>query len=495
MVKEMACPSDTNNGFVQIIDVITQSNLNSIIGNKDRRPFTMSLKPTNTIPSLIGNKIVVAEPTENTFTLQGNRFSLVDIQICEVLHKGYQLPGQTEQPVGELILTCRGNSLPDNPYAAMIISFPIYTSNTQNHGEYITQLLDKSLPSCKFEKQIGFEYSGKSYKTTKDLSISQCITSCCQDINCKAFNFKMGECLLKDNIPEINKTGDGTVAGKVDHTTFNPVLTSASCSAGSSTDENTTKVYTLESLFYSSKEDTSQTSFAYKTCFEIVNGDNNISSKNIAVFVFPRGIRLTPATVENLELMLNLKVPSYVIPEIIRDNQNTIISNQFGPLGQKTFTKENQSTKGSVYTTKLSSCSSEFKNRFEYFLLPPKLPSSSFPSSSTNDSSLTQNNALSLSQQSNSTYKLNQYKCVPFNKLTDISDNYVIDGNSKSLDAVLKEREELAQKQKEGYSWNQSKQSITTDQIETIVAITAGSVIGIIALAGMGSLISKMFNK
>jgi len=494
MVKEMACPSDTNNGFVQITDVITQSNLNSIIGNKDRRPFTMSLKATSTIPKLIGNKIVEDNATENTFTLQGNRFSLVDIQICQALHKGYLLPGQTEEPAGELILTCKGSSLPDNPYAAMILSFPIYTSNTPSHGEYLIQLLNQSLPSCKFENKMGYEYSGKTYKTIKDLSISQCVTSCCQDINCKAYNFKMGECLLKDTIPEINKTGDGTIAGRVDHTTFNPVLTSSSCPTMTSNDENTTKVYTLESLFYSSKGDTAQTSFSYKTCFEIMNADNTVSSKNIAVFVFPRGIRLTAATVEMILLQLNYKVPSYVIPAIIRDNQNTILSYQFGPSGQKTFTKQDESTKGSVYTMKLSSCSSEFKNRFEYFLLPPKLPSTSFPSSN-NDRLSNQQEALTLSQQRNSTYKLNQYKCLPFNKLTDVSDNLIINGNSKSLDAVLKEQDQLSQKQKEGYSWNQSKQSITTDQIETIVAITAGGAIGLVALVGLGSWISKIFNK
>jgi hypothetical protein len=143
---------------------------------------------------------------------------------------------------------------------------------------------------------------------------------------------------------------------------------------------------------------------------------------------------------------------------------------------------------------KLSSCSSEFKNRFEYFLLPPKLPSTSFPSSN-NDRLSNQQEALTLSQQRNSTYKLNQYKCLPFNKLTDVSDNLIINGNSKSLDAVLKEQDQLSQKQKEGYSWNQSKQSITTDQIETIVAITAGGAIGLVALVGLGSWISKIFNK
>jgi len=491
MVKEMACPSDTNNGFVQITDVITQSNLNSIIGNKDRRPFTMSLKPTNTIPNLIGNKIVEDNATENTFTLQGNRFSLVDIQICQVLHKGYLLPGQTEQPAGELILTCKGSSLPDNPYGAMIISFPIYRSNTPSHGEYLTQLLNQSLPSCKFENKMGFEYSGKSYKTIKDQTIAQCVSSCCQDVNCKAYNFKMGECLLKDTIPEIKQARDGTIAGKVDHTTFNPVLSSSACSANVSSDDNTTNVFSLESLFYSSKEDITQTSFGYKSCFEIVSVDNDISSKNMAVFVFPRGIRLTDATIEMLLLRLNYKVPSYVIPEIIRNNQNTILSYQFGSMGQKTFTKDDESTKGSVYTTKLSSCSSEFKNRFEYFLLPPKLPSSSSGLSSLS----VENGDLSLSQSKDINYKLNQYKCVPFNKLSDVSDNYVVVGGNKSLDTILKERDQLAQKQKEGYSWNQTKQSITTDQIETVVAITVGAVVGVLGLVGLTKIITNISSK
>jgi hypothetical protein len=501
MVKEMACPSDTNNGFVQITDVITQSNLNGIIGSKDRRPFTMSLKPTSTIPKLIGNKIVEDNATENTFTLQGNRFSLLDIQICQVLHNGYLLPGQTEKPVYELILTCKGSSLPDNPFAAMLLCFPIYRANTPSHGEYLTQLITQSLPSCKFENKIGFEYGGKDYKVLKDQSIAECVSSCCTDPNCKTYNYKNSTCFLKNSIPEIKRTANETIAGKVDHSTFNPVIASSSCSLKtSSEDGTTTNIHHLESLFYSSKEDISQTSFSYKTCFEIANAKDVVSNKNLVVFVFPRGIRLTDATIEQLLLQLNYKIPSYQIPSLIRDNQNTMLTYQFGSLGRKTFRKQDQSKNGSVYTMQLSSCSSEFTNRFEYFLLPPKSPfvSNDLSVSGENNSSLTSAStsasASASASAASSSYKTNQYKCVPLNQLTDISNGYVIKGN-KSLETILKEQEQLKKEQQEGYSRNNPKQSITTDQIETFVALTAGVTIGAFVVVGLGGWISKIFNK
>ena len=476
----MACPTDENNGFIQITDPITLSNLNTIV--VDTYPFTISFAPRTILPTLSGNQIIESNVTENTCIYRGNRFQLINVQICSVLHKGYVVPSQNMNPEMELVLTFQGRSSTTNPYAGMIVSVPIYQTNSPSRSEYITQLVSDSAPSCKYNNQLGYQYTGDSYQTISDSTLNKCVQYCCNDINCLSYNFQKNTCSLQNSIPPIKNTGDTTmVAGTVNHSVLNPV---GSCSLSNTKDKGTTgttgtrtndvtgvKVATLESIF-SSNDAQKQTSFSYKTCFEVIDFEQNIRSKNLAVFVFPYGIQVTSATLELLKLKLNYKLPTYAIPGELREDKGTLFSYRVGSSGDKTFTKMDISKTGNVYTTKISSCSNEFKNRFEYFTESPRLPKPSVSGlSATSATSAT--SGVSDETTASTYYKTSQYKCVPFDQRADLSGNYVIPGN-KTLDTILNEQKQVEEKQKKGDS---STKSMTTDDIENYVAMAIGGTI------------------
>ena len=231
--------------------------------------------------------------------------------------------------------------------------------------------------------------------------------------------------------------------------------------------DNKAIIPNLETIFYGWKGDTTQTSIAYKTCFETIDNKNLPGSKTLYVVVFPNGITLK----SDMYQKLKTKLLSYSVPASIRGGDPTLKKYRFDN-GKKI--PEIISTDGNIYSTPLSSCDSEFKHRFEYFTLPPRSSSSS---------SLTNN----WNSEQCPYYKTNQYKCVPFNQSKDLSGNLVVPGN-KTLDTILLERE---QAQKNATTKDSSSPSLTTEEIEGIVAIVSGVAIAAVIFLKVGDWISK----
>lgn len=486
----MYCPSDVNTGFIQLVGPIQQTDLNSITVKS--YPLSISFAPRTTIPSLIGNRI--DESTENTCTYKGTRFSLVDVQICQVTNKGYTLPGQTSPPVAELILSFSANTAATDltTLSGILLCVPIFDSGNQSHSDYLNQLINPSTPACNYTNEVGAEYSGPDYQQIPNSSLTSCVQSCCGDTNCLAYTFNLGTCHLKNTIPSISKNGNTSyVSGTINRNTTQTKSTSCpvpncripnckgqhSNNGSKSQSSSTASVPTLESIFYEWEGDTSQTSFAYKTCFESINNDNP-TSRSLYIVVFPNGIHITQAGYQQLLLQLNGTLQLYMVPPAIRGGESTLRSYKYNDDGNKVATITSQD--GIIYATPLSSCTDEFKNRFEYFTLPPRLPtnvSGSFNSKS-------------------SYYKTTQYKCVPFNQLKDLSGQYVIPGN-KTLDTILYEQQQEKEKEKEqdisGGSGNGKGISslISTEEIETIIASVAGIAVAAIIALKVGSWISN----
>jgi len=480
----MFCPPDVNTGFCQLVGPILQSDLNNITIKS--YPLSISFAPRTTIPTLIGNRI--DESTENTCTFKGQKFSLVDVQICSVANQGYILPGHTDIPVAELILSFSANNgVQDlSTLSGILMCVPIYDTGTPSHGDYLNQLIDPSVPSCNYTHLVGSEYSGGEYQQLSNSSLSSCIKSCCGDTNCLAYTFKNGTCSLKNSIPSLSKSGDtNVVSGTVNHSvSANGGGTSSSCPVPNCpipkckgkhgiNNLNDTKSGTpsLESIFYAWDGDTSQTSLAYKTCFETIDANNTPSSKSLYVVVFPNGIHLTQAGYQQLLIQMNGTLQPYMIPPAIRGGDSTLRSYQFDDEGNKVPTIISQD--GIIYSTPLSSCTEEFKHRFEYFTLPPRLPSSS----------------ARFNSDKCPYYKTTQYKCMPFNQLKDLSGAYVIPGN-KTLDTILYEQQQAQMKENAG-DMPGITNTLNMEQVEAIVASVAGVVIvGLIAIK-VGSWISK----
>ena len=80
----------------------------------------------------------------NTCIYKGNTFTMQDVQICSVMNKGYILPGQTGEPVAELIISYSPNISAEslNNLSGILLCVPIYDSGVPNHNEYITRLID-----------------------------------------------------------------------------------------------------------------------------------------------------------------------------------------------------------------------------------------------------------------------------------------------------------------------------------------------------------------
>lgn len=453
------CPLDVNTGIIELVGPINHTELQSIENRGS--PFSISFAPRTTVPSLIGNRI--EETSENTITIKGDRYSLVDVQICSSLHKGYILPFMNEAPIAELILSFTPKTIPSSlqQLSGALLCIPIYDTGFPNHNQYLSQLIHSDAPSCNYTNQPGSDYKGGDYQNLQNTSLLKCINSCCNDPKCMAYTHTSGNCYLKNSIPNLVKTGDNSMnAGTVNHS-----QPGSTCSINK---DKENKVANLQTIFYDWENDESQSSLTYKTCFETFDVNNNPSSRSLYVAVFPNGIHLSQQEFQLLLLQLGGSLQSFQCPPALRNAENTLSAYNFNNEGQKIPSRV--SSDGLLYRTPLSSVSKDFTERFEYFTKPPRL-SHKFDS-----------NACPY-------YKTEQYKCVPFNQLKDLSGNYVIPGNT-TLESILREKRDK-HSEHDKHKDKEKHKKLTTKQIEDTFAIVAGAGGALLLLIFLGSLLSK----
>ncbi len=478
----MSCPPDANTGFVTLVGPIQSTDLNAISVSKN--PLTFSFGAKTTPPTLVnGNKI--DEPSGNSITYLNKSYLLADIQICKVIHDTFRLPGQTQTPVAELILSFYASVAPPTyslELSGIVLCVPIYNSGNPSHNEYLDQLVDPSSIACNYTNESGAEYEGDSYKSINDSSLIKCVKACCDDTNCLAYTFKSGICYLKNNIPPINKNRDSSIiSGTINR---NSPLKSQCESNRRSESGSSAIVPNLESIFYESSNDKSQTSFAYKSCFEVVTPNNQLQSKNLYIFIYPNGIHLTQQNFENLRLRINNTLKDYEIPPAIRGTEPTLYSYTMNN-GNKII--KTSSTNGNLYKTSISTCTDQFKTRFEYFTLPPYIKSNK-------SNSLQFGNSPGLLRALDQCdyYKTTQYKCVPFDQLRDLSGEYVIPGNV-TMDELMKKQNQTQQEQNKGILPSVGiSTTMTTSEIETTISyVLAGSIAAIIIAFGASKFLKK----
>ena len=135
----MFCPSDVNTGLIQLVGPISSPDLTTI--TVQRAPLMISFGPRSTAPSLIGNRI--DESTQNTCTYNHSKFTLADVQIVSPVHTGYNLPGNTDTPQAELILSFTPNSAPSSllNLSGLLMCLPIYVSNSASHDSYLDMVI------------------------------------------------------------------------------------------------------------------------------------------------------------------------------------------------------------------------------------------------------------------------------------------------------------------------------------------------------------------
>jgi hypothetical protein len=462
---EMSCSASSNTGFVHFAGPIQPSELQAITVSS-YFPLTFSFAPRTTIPTMIASN-QIDENFGTTCIYQGKYYYMINVQVCSPLHKGFKLPGETQTPVAECILTYM--PWPKEGLSGIVLCFPIYDSGTPVYDGYLDQIVNDTEISCGYENETGKAYEGEGQQTIKNSTLRQCIKSCCDDTQCLAYSFGGGTCHIKHTIPALLSTGDNTVSGKIKRG-----VAPTGCSASSPN----ALVSTLESMLYQPNGSTTHSIIAYKTCFETMKP----STQSLYVMVFPKGIRMRSASYQQLVLRANGTLPSYKVPPVIRDNEPTVLRYRM-ENGRKVATES--SPQGEVYTTTVSTCTEEFQQRFEHFILPARKdtrqPSSSSSSSSSAVSTRLEENKSCLQRTTE------QYKCVPFNEATDLNGNIVIPGNT-TLEDVLKKQKES----KESQDQAQTSVSLSTEAIEGIIG---GSIGGIILLYAAYRGATYIFNR
>ena len=455
----MWCPLDANNGFIELTGPITNDDIKSI--TVKNYPLSIAFTKRAIVPTMYKNIIdeKTAGASNNTCTYQGVKYTLVDVQICKVMNKGYVLPGMNKEAAAELIITFKSTNTTETP--GILLCMPIYNSGISRHADYIKQLISTNTPNCKYTFTNEKEYTGDENRSFNTNSVTNCIIAACNDpkIVAYTYNRSTNKCILFDTNPSKIQKSMNSISGTVNHNVSNS--STDSCESKSATDE--LKVASLESIFYSSDADTSQTSIAYKTCFEIVD-TTGISSKSLYVVVFPTGIELTNRSFQQLLLQFNGSLTPYMVPPDIRKADSDSLPSPTVQkftinAGEKKATLESED--GFISSSTIPVCDEKFKQRFEYFTLPPR---TSFTK--------TVNNKCPY-------YQTSQYKCVPFNQLKDLSGAYVIPGN-KTLEEIMQEEKDELLKNQNLYS----SDGANTDGSENTVAIML--TIGIFVVVAVG---------
>lgn len=175
----MACPSGDHSGILEITGPIQETSLTRISVNDP--PIMLSTSSRTTIPTLIGNQI--DDITGHTCNRSGRTYNLVSIQLCEVTHRGFQLPRQTTTPAAELILSFAPKSTGNmelSSYGGLLVCFPIYESGQTNHGVYLEQLLSGSTDSKVSSLQTLFQ-NDPSDQSQTSLAYTTCFETVSSD--------------------------------------------------------------------------------------------------------------------------------------------------------------------------------------------------------------------------------------------------------------------------------------------------------------------------
>jgi len=458
------CSASGNSGFVHLAGPLQSTEVKAITVTS-YFPVTLSFTARTTPPMILNGNEIQEENTHECLH-RGNRYSLANIQLCAPLHKGYKLPEDppNQTPVAECILTYRWKQGENNKtpsHAGILLCLPLYDSGQPAYDTYLDQIVNDPDLACGYENQVGKRYEGADQKTIQDTTLRTCVKACCDDAQCLAYTFGSGTCHIKHTIPNLLSTGDNTISGKIKRGE-KPAAATASSATGIAAP--------LSSLFYEKEGQTTHSVIAYPTCFESMK-DQSSYTNHVYVMVFPKGVRMRPASYQQLLLRMNGVLPAYRVPPVLRNSGKTILRYRM-ENGTKTPTE--WSDAGEVYTTTVSTASEEFVDRFEYFIVPPR-PSSTASKRRTID----------------------QYKCVPFNESTDLVDGKTVIPGKGTLEEILAKQKQAKEKATNAASGGAA--AAAAPSFDPTNPETAGAIIGGIVGAGFLMLaiylLRRVFNR
>jgi len=178
----MTCPINDSSGLITLMGGITTLQLNSITPHVNALPMELlTLPERRTPPTRYGTFVEEVNPEKNICTVKGNKGELIGIQICKKTHTGYQLPGNTRQPLAELILSfyVRTRAAGSAVYHGILLCLPIYEAipSQQHHHEYLTAVMTGSMTAdaATLPSLSSLFYSSESDTSQVSLSYKTCV--------------------------------------------------------------------------------------------------------------------------------------------------------------------------------------------------------------------------------------------------------------------------------------------------------------------------------
>jgi hypothetical protein len=178
----MTCPINDSSGLITLMGGITTLQLNSITPHVNALPMELlTLPERRTPPTRRGTFVEEVNPETNICTVKGNKGELIGIQICKKTHTGYQLPGNTRQPLAELILSfyVRTRAAGSAVYHGILLCLPIYEAipSQQHHHEYLTAVMTGSMTAdaATLPSLSSLFYSSESDTSQVSLSYKTCV--------------------------------------------------------------------------------------------------------------------------------------------------------------------------------------------------------------------------------------------------------------------------------------------------------------------------------
>jgi hypothetical protein len=405
------CPSRSNKGFIKLPDGKPGS-----VKEVTNNPITTSFGPLSSQLSLYQNRII--QSLNDSCQYGGHQYYLKDIQICKVIHYGYQLlESINETPVAELVLSfsINPNENDSNAPSTILLCMLIYSTGTPKHDGYLSQLISdySFLAACNFtNNDPGTYYTiDPSVPSQPQQQIQssyiECLSQCCNDMQCHAFNYDSSSkmCALSYlNPPPIQVNRSQSIqSGSINRNTL------PSCGGIQPQGTNTARFTTIESLFQTEGSSV-QSSYNYMMCIDLYGmGNDDITSSNtIYVSVFPNGIHLSSKVWSLLYAKMNNTLIDYRMPDDMRKSMRTV---EFYTI-TATSTSTILSTEGVINSsTPFTGCSNTMQFAIEKCVNPPM--KSTTPSSTLSDCP--------------DSIPTKQYKCSPFNQITDL------DGSGKNV--------------------------------------------------------------
>lgn len=467
------CPVSGNSGVVHLSGPLQPSEIKNI-SEKGYIPISLCFSPRTTVPSLL-NTNEIMEDTRASCVYLGKVYHLISIQVCSPLHKGYILPEDSarDPSSAECILTyAPSDTVEEGPLSGIILCLPIYQSTTPMYDSYLDQIATDKDITCGYQNEQGKTYEGTDNRVIENSTLRKCTKACCDDAQCLAYTFGSGKCHIKHTASNLVSSRDNTtISGNIKRGQLtSPVPPPSTPQA---------LVSTLQSLFYLPDGTTTHPIIGYKTCFESTK--NNIQSiHTLAVYVFPKGIRMLPASYLYLVQRMSSPLPSYRIPSSVRKDGRTFMRQRMNN-GAKELTEP--SMKGEIYTTTVSTCTEEFRGRFEYFTLPSHSFTECKRDGSTRVSPRPDSSCRRL--------PTSQYKCVPFNEKTDVKGGLVYPTGA-TLKDVLESQKKAADAAAAKQGESTSVGGLTPAQIEGIIG---GSIGGIVLLYLVYRGVTYIFNR